>query len=750
MEKETSCINSRAILDYLEAQGIESEGILRDLDPEIDRFEDPEAFLRDPDNWVSSGVVSTLFERTARLLEDDQAAYKIGKYATEHTALGFAQRTLVKAFWSVRTGLKHAQKINDQWNRSKKVELVDLRRSEATVRLHWDRGMDVSKHICLYNKAVYTYLPRIWGGRKLTLRETCCQFDGAPYCEYHLQWPLRNRLHEILSRFYSSRSVLMDTITIIERDRETIDQKNEELKAINQELHRIIEEQWQSEKALKESEERYRRIFEKIQDVYYEVDLNGTLLEISPSIERISAYLRDELIGSPITRVLADPKTQNELNREILKHGKVVNVEVELVDKDGSRHTCEINMSLEKDERGTPEKFIGSMRDITERKRLEAGLLQMQKMESIGTLAGGIAHNFNNILMAIQGRISLMMLDKDERHPDIGHMKGIEDAVEQAAELTQGLLGFARGGKYEVKPTDLNDLIDHEMRIFGQTKKEIRVHGQFADNLWIVDVDQGQMRQAMLNLFVNAWQAIQGEGDLYIRTENVRIKRNDALSAGMPPGPYVKISVADNGVGMSDAVQDKIFEPFFTTHEVGQGTGLGLSSVYGIVKNHGGFIHVSSEEGRGTTFILHLPASKHREVEEEEKGSEIVKGEGTILLVDDEEMITDVGMKMLEHLGYKVLTARGGMEALDRYKSKQDHIALVILDMIMPGMGGGETYDRLKALNPDLKVLLSSGYSIDGQAQEILDRGCNGFIQKPFNLENLSCKVREVMENTKK
>ena len=748
MEKETSCINSRAILDYLEAQKIGLDGILRGLDPEIDNLEDPEAFLRDPDNWTSTGVVSMLFERASRLLKDDHAAYKIGKYATENTALGFAQRTMVKAFWSVRTGLKHAQKINDQWNRSKKVELVDLRRNEATVRLYWDRDMDVSKHLCLYNKAIYTHLPIIWGGRSLTLRETCCHFEGAPYCEYHLQWPLRNRIHEILSRFFSSRSVLMDTITKIEEDRETIDQKNEELKAINQELHRTIEEQRKSEKALKESEERYRRIFENIQDVYYEVDVDGTLLEISPSIEGISGYRRDELNGSPITRVLADPKEWNELKREILKSGKVVNVEVELTDKDGSRHTCEINMSLEKDEHGTPEKLIGSMRNITERKRLEAGLLQMQKMESIGTLAGGIAHNFNNILMAIQGRISLMMLDKDERHPDIGHMKGIEDAVEQAAELTQGLLGFARGGKYEVKPTDLNDLIDNESRMFGQTRKEIRVHGHFADNLWTVDVDQGQMRQALLNLFVNAWQAIPGEGDLDVRTENVRIGRTDAPSVGIPPGPYVKISVADNGVGMSDAVREKIFEPFFTTQEVGQGTGLGLSSVYGIVKNHGGFISVSSEEGRGTTFVLHLPASQHRLVEEEKKGKEIVRGEGTVLLVDDEEMITEVGVRMLEHLGYKVLTARGGMEALELYKSNRNHIALVILDMIMPGMGGGETYDRLKALNPGLKVLLSSGYSIDGQAQEILDRGCNGFIQKPFNVESLSCKVQEVLETS--
>ena len=747
MKKETSCINSRAILDYLEAHGVEYSGLLSDLDPELDRLEDPEAFLRDPDNWVSSGVISTLFERTAQLLGDDHIAYKIGKYATENTALGFAQRTMVKAFWSVRTGLKHAQKINDQWNRSKKVDLVELRRNEATVRLRWDRGMDVSKHLCRYNKAVYTHLPVIWGGRRLTLKETCCQFDGAPYCEYHLEWPLRNRLQEVLSRFYTPRSVLMDTVTKIERDRETIDRKNQELKDINRELQRKIEEQRESEEALKESEERYRRIFENIQDVYYEVHLDGTLLEISPSIERMSGFRRDELVGSPIVRVLPDPSTRKKLMKEILEKGRVVNGEVELADKDGSRHTCEINMSLEKGAQGAPEKLIGSMRDITERKRLEAGLLQMQKMESIGTLAGGIAHNFNNILMSIQGRISLMMMDKDENHPDFIHIKGVEHAVDHAAELTQGLLGFARGGKYEVKPTDLNDLIDHESRMFGQTKKEIRVHGDYAEDLWAVDVDQGQMRQALLNLFVNAGQAMPGEGDLYVQTENVRIHGKDGLFGDMPPGSYVKVSITDTGVGMSDAVREKIFEPFFTTQQVGQGTGLGLSSAYGIVKNHSGFIHVFSEEGRGTTFTLHLPASQQPLLQEKKAVLGLVKGEETILLVDDEEMITDVGVQLLEKLGYEVLTAKGGEEALGLYRGRQDDIALVILDMIMPGMGGGETYDRLKEIRPDLKVLLSSGYSIDGQAQEILDRGCNGFIQKPFNLEDLSSKIRETLDS---
>jgi hypothetical protein len=180
MEKETSCINTRAILDYLRAHDIDYAGMIKDLDPEIDGLEDPEVFLRDPDNWISAGVVSRLFERATQLLDDDQAAYKMGQYVTENTGLGFAQRIVVKAFWSVKTGLRHCQKINDQWNRSKKVELIELNKDEATVRLHWDPGMKTSKHVCQYNQGVYACLPLIWGGSRLRLREKCCYFDGAP------------------------------------------------------------------------------------------------------------------------------------------------------------------------------------------------------------------------------------------------------------------------------------------------------------------------------------------------------------------------------------------------------------------------------------------------------------------------------------------------------------------------------------------------------------------------------------------
>jgi len=385
--------------------------------------------------------------------------------------------------------------------------------------------------------------------------------------------------------------------------------------------------------------------------------------------------------------------------------------------------------------------------DITERKRLEAQFQQAQKMEAIGTLAGGIAHDFNNVLMAIQGHTSLVSLHTAHDHPHFEHLKGIEDMVQRGAELTRQLLGFARGGKYEVKATDVSRLIRKSCEMFGRTKREIRIHPKHQQDIWPVEIDSGQIEQVLMNLYVNAWQAMPEGGDLYIETSNVVLDENYTKPFGASPGNYVKICVTDTGVGMDKVTQQRIFDPFFTTKEIGRGTGLGLASAYGIIKNHGGIINVYSEKGKGTTFNIFLRASqKEVEAREQSLTDEILKGKETILIVDDEDAVVDVGKDMLKEMGYKVLVARGGKEGVEVYKRHKDDLDIVILDLIMPDMGGSEAYDIMKQENPSVKVILSSGYSIDGQATEILERGCDAFIQKPFNMKELSGKIREVLE----
>jgi len=250
----------------------------------------------------------------------------------------------------------------------------------------------------------------------------------------------------------------------------------------------------------------------------------------------------------------------------------------------------------------------------------------------------------------------------------------------------------------------------------------------------------------LLNVYVNAWQAMPSGGELHIRTQNVTLDENFLKPYQVEPGRYVQISITDTGIGMDKATQEKIFDPFFTTKEMGRGTGLGLASAYGIIKNHGGFINVYSETGHGSTFNVYLPASENEVIEERKLTGDILRGSETVLFVDDEEMIAEIGEDLLERLGYKVFIAGTGKEAIKIYEENKDRIDIVVLDMIMPDMGGGETYDRLKDINYKVKVLLSSGYSINGQATEILDRGCNGFIQKPFRMKELSQKLREVLD----
>jgi PAS domain S-box-containing protein len=391
--------------------------------------------------------------------------------------------------------------------------------------------------------------------------------------------------------------------------------------------------------------------------------------------------------------------------------------------------------------------YTHSLKDVTESKGLEAQLQHAQRMEAIGTLAGGIAHDFNNVLMGIQGHTSLMLLHIDSDHPHFGHITGVEDMVHRGAELTRQLLGFARGGKYEVKVTNLNELVEKSSEMFGRTRKEITVGKRYQQGIWPVEVDRTQIEQVLLNLYVNAWQAMPHGGDLHVETSNVALGLSQTKPFGVNPGNYVKVSVNDTGIGIDKATQQRIFDPFFTTKEMGRGTGLGLSSAYGIIKNHGGIIDVYSEEDKGSSFNIYLPASEKKfAVREVRLADEILKGTETILLVDDEDVVVDVGEEMLEAMGYKVLVARSGKEGVDVYIKHKEEIDLVILDMIMPDMGGGEAYDRMKEEDSDAKVILSSGYSIDGQATEILGRGCSGFIQKPFNMKDLSGKVREILE----
>jgi PAS domain S-box-containing protein len=545
--------------------------------------------------------------------------------------------------------------------------------------------------------------------------------------------------------------------------------------------------------SLQTSEKKYRRIFENIQDIYFECTIEGEILEISPSVETLICQDRKELIGTKLMQLYKNADDHQRFLSKILADGSVSDWEITMENKHGKIAYGSITATLKRNAAGDAEKIIGSLRIITDRKKAELKLRryqdqledlvkertrdlqksneqlrnemetrkekeealgrsqerlhQIQRLEGIGTLAGGVAHDFNNLLMGIQGNISLMMLRTGPSEYNYKKLKSIESCVISGTKLTQQLLGFARGGKYMAKSLDFNRIVMDTARMFGRTRKDIRIEENVEHGLWAIIADKNQIEQVLLNIYINAWQAMPDGGTVLIDAKNMILDAAFSQAFDIQPGRYVCISITDTGVGIDPAIQARIFEPFFTTKEMGRGTGMGLASAYGIIKNHDGAIDFVSRPGKGTTFYIYLPASDG-DAETEPPLSEIIsKGTETLLLIDDEEVILQVGQPMLESLGYKVMSASDGKTALEIFRRFSGEIDLVILDVIMPGMSGSAIFDELKNINPQVQVLLASGHSLSGQAEDLMSRGCVGFIQKPFSLEQLSIKLRGLFDH---
>jgi len=522
---------------------------------------------------------------------------------------------------------------------------------------------------------------------------------------------------------------------------------------------RDISKRTGAEKALRESEERYRSVVENSRDGIIILDTDLKILFANERFCEILSRPRLEIQGRSVMEYLG-PSEHEDIEghfRKIQKGEKLNSGPVCTIIRDsGELRSVKISANRFRDS-SEKERIVSQVSDITdqlraegEKQHLEAQLMHAQKMEAIGTLAGGIAHDFNNILMGIQGYLSLMRLGDDSggsngaKHGK--YIQGIEDNVMSAANLTEQLLGFARKGKYTPRITCLNDIIERSTHMFMRTKKEITLHKRYQEDIWSAEVDQGQIEQVLINLYLNAWHAMPEGGDLYIQTENVVLSDSHCKPFEVEAGNYVKLSVTDSGIGIDRDTIGRIFEPFFTTKEIGKGTGLGLASAYGIIKNHKGIIRVYSEQGHGTTFVIYLPASQAEAEDELQTDYTITKGTEQILLVDDEEGPIQVEKLMLKELGYRVMTAASGREAIDIYTRHIDAVDLIALDMIMPEMNGRATFEELKKINADVRVLLVSGYSLNKQVEEMLELGCNGFIQKPFDIIELSRALRGVLD----
>lgn len=508
-----------------------------------------------------------------------------------------------------------------------------------------------------------------------------------------------------------------------------------------------ITERRQMENDLKDYEERFRRLFETSNDGLLLIDKQtGDIVNFNPAIMKMLGHCSEEFIGKQLKDIglLKDIMDFKGIYMELLQIG-FINYENEIAEtKQGQLIDVDIHLV-------DRAKYIQcNVRDITERKKLLAQLLQSQKMEAIGHLVGGIAHDFNNILTAIIGFGSLLQNKITEADPMHEYVEHILASSYKAANLTHSLLAYSRKQVLAMAPADINIIVLGIQKILDRLigeDIEFKAHAD-AEGL-IVNVDIGQIEQVLLNLATNARDAMPDGGVLTISTEHTQIDSSFIQASGYGEvGIYAVLSVADTGVGMDEKTIEHIYEPFFTTKEVGKGTGLGLAMVYGIIKQHNGFINVYSRPGEGTTFKIYLPLVPAKEALFEKKDSAPVpSGSETILLAEDDQSLRKVTKIYLENYGYKVLEAGNGEDALSVFSENNASIKLIVTDMIMPKMLGHEVYEKARMIRPDIKCLFMSGYSDDIiQKRGILKEGVN-FISKPFGPYDLLRKVRKTLDS---
>ncbi|UCF01119.1 MAG: PAS domain S-box protein, partial [Deltaproteobacteria bacterium] len=516
-----------------------------------------------------------------------------------------------------------------------------------------------------------------------------------------------------------------------------------------------VTERKQAIEALQASEEKYRTLLETNPDPVVVYDIDGKVVYFNPAFTRVFGWSLGERLGKKMDVFVPEeswPETKKMISR-VLGGESFSGIETRRYTKEGKIIPVSISGAVLRDTDGNLVGSIIDLRDISEQKNLEGQLQQAQKMEAVGTLAGGIAHDFNNLLQAIQGYTELLLIRKKEGESDWRELQEIIRASKRGAELTQQLLTFSRKVESKIIPLDLNQEVGEVRELLERTiPKMIDVEFKLADNLQMVNADPVQLRQVLMNLAVNAKDAMPEGGKLLIETQSVTLDQEFCRRyAEVTPGDYVLFSISDTGHGMAKETLEHIFDPFYTTKEVGKGTGLGLAIVYGIIKNHEGYITCYSHPEVGTTFRIYLPTIEPESVPVDvliapEPEGLARGGSETILLVDDEEFIRELGADVLGRAGYTVLTAGDGENALKLYRQERARIDLVILDLIMPGMGGRKCLEELLTIDPHTRVLISSGYSPDGPTKGALDTGAKGFVSKPYDTSQLLQLVREILD----
>jgi PAS domain S-box-containing protein len=509
-------------------------------------------------------------------------------------------------------------------------------------------------------------------------------------------------------------------------------------------------------KQLRVSEERFRSIFEQVSFGVALTSMDGRFTTVNPAFARLLGYTCEELQGKHFTEIThPQDATEKQGRLQTLLEGGAgqVALEARYRRKSGESVWCATNISLLHDAAGHPSYFLGMVQDIDERKKAEEErgrwqqqLFQAQKMEALGALAGGIAHDFNNLLSVMLGFASLARQRLSSDDPLQDSLSMIEQSAQRAADLTRQLLGFARPERQQVKPVCVDDVLDRVRRMVERTfDRNITLAGhKGSEPLW-VNAEPSYLEQALLNLCINARDAMPQGGTLTLELGTVTLgAQQPDLPATCAPGRYASISVQDTGAGIAPETLARVFEPFFTTKEPGRGTGLGLAMVYAFVKNHDGFVKVESDPSHGAWFTISLPLIPAPAPQTSAGGlGQIQPGRGTVLVVDDEPFVRAFAAEGLKGLGYQVLVAENGKQALQVYEQHHKEIDCILLDLIMPELSGLETFRRMRAIDPQVRVVFASGYSTGEILRNAPDARSAAFIGKPYTLEGLSIVLRK-------
>ncbi|RKX59202.1 MAG: hypothetical protein DRP37_06895 [Thermodesulfobacteriota bacterium] len=911
MDKHTSCINSLAVIEYVkEKEPGNLAKLFEDLGPEMAGISDPKAFLSDPNNWISSSLMILICEKAKKILGDDEAAYKIGVNSVLKQHLGYIQRIILYAFGNPARVMKQLQRVNDHFNKTKKVQLLNSSSNGSVVRLIWAKDIPLSRDLCSFNKGVYEAIPTIWGLPPARLEEIKCFFSGDEYCEYHLQWETPNRVRDIYHRIFTPWKILQDSRKEIERDKEILREKYNQVYQLNQDLQRKVDqltilqesgtailstlkleklldmilkrllkvarldragiflfdedknslvlihavgvepdtlsdlqdyqipldkkdniiartarekrsvlvkdvdkiflnpqnplllrlkpkafvlvpmtvrgrligimlgdnqndrdfvteidknfltsfanqiamalENANLYRKLEDSERKYREIVENVNEGIWILDGNGTIKFSNCHLGEMLGY--ENLVDHSVYSLV------NEEGKKVLllvlmenMKGRTAKEEIVLQRKSGDPVSVLISSVpiMADDQYGG---CLAMLTDLTDKKRIENRLLQAQKLESIGTMAGGIAHDFNNILTGIVGYINLLKLKIGEESDIKRYADIIERSSLRAADLVTKLLAFSRDSRPGPSlASAVNEIVQETLEFMKSSLPEnIETEFSLQEDLPLIKCDPTQVQQAILNICLNALDAMPDGGRLLVATSEVGYKKVRARCPDFIayPGRYVCISISDTGIGIDPEVRGRIFDPFFTTKEIGKGSGLGLAMAYGIVKSSEGYIHVESMDRQGTTFELFFPVTGFiPEFAEKSQKNQALVGSETILVVDDEEIVRDLTLEILSAYGYNVLLAQDGLDAIHVYKAFEHTVDLVLMDVIMPRMCGKEAYEKLKEINPDIKVLFCSGHGSDHQVCEELRESGLPYSSKPFKVDELVRKVRQVLNH---